>query len=127
MEEFRDERLAFYWHEGILMCDWFIEEADFELIDFGVKIRKEMSGNKKVVMLSDIRKLKYVSREGRQRLAAKDAGEGVIAVAIVMNSKIQATLYNFFSFIYKSPLPAMLFTDKEEAIKWCKNILNENI
>jgi len=127
MEEFRDERLAFYWHEGILMCDWFIEEADFELTDFGVKIRKEMSGNKKVVMLSDIRKLKYVSRDGRQRMAAKDAGEGVIAVAIVMNSKIQATLYNFFSFIYKSPSPAKLFTDKEEAIKWCKNILNENI
>ncbi|GAB4461962.1 MAG: hypothetical protein Fur0028_14430 [Bacteroidales bacterium] len=127
MDEFRDNRLAFYWHEGILMCDWLVEEADFDLVEFGIKIRREMTGNKKIVMLSDMRKLKYVSREGRQRMAAKDAGEGVLAVAIVINSKVQATLYNFFSFIYKEPSPAKLFTNKEEAIKWCKNILNENI
>lgn len=127
MDEFRDNRLNFYWHEGILMCDWLVEEADLDLVEFGIKIRREMTGNKKIVMLSDVRKLKYLSREGRQRLAAKDAGEGVIAVAIVINSKVQATLYNFFSFIYKEPSPAKLFTNKEDAIKWCKSFLNEYI
>lgn len=127
MDEFRDNRIALYWHEGILMCDWFVEEVDYDLVDFGIKIRREMSGNKKTVMLSDIRRLKYMTREGRQRMAAQDAGEGLIAVAVVLNSKIQTTLYNFFSFIYKAPSPTKLFTDKEEAIIWCKKILNENI
>jgi len=124
MEEYRDEKLAFYWHEGILICDWLIEEADYELVELGIKVRKEMTGNKQIVMLSDVRNLKFITRAGRERLAGKDGGEGVIAV--VINSKVQAIMYNFFSMIYREPSPAKVFTNKEEAIKWCKKFINED-
>jgi len=127
MNEYRDDRLAFYWYEGILICDWLAEHADLQLVEDGIRIRREMTGDKKIVMLSDIRKLKTITREARERLSGKDGGENVVAVAIVINSKIQMVLYNFFTQIYKAPSPTKLFINKEEAIQWCKKFLNETI
>jgi hypothetical protein len=109
------------------MCDWLVEHADYEFVDFGTKKRLEITGTNSCVMLSDIRKLKSISREARQRLAGKDGSIGVIAVGIVMNSKIQAVMFNFFNMIYKAPSPVKLFTDKEEAIKWCKQFVPNDI
>jgi hypothetical protein len=118
--EYEDDRLRFYWQDDILMCDWLAEAGDYEFVDFGIKKRLEITGDKKIVMISDVRFLKFSTREARQRLADKDAAHGVIAVGVVLNSKVQIAIYNFFQAIYKQPTPAKLFSNKEDAIKWIK-------
>ena len=121
--EYKDDRLHFYWQDNILMCDWFVETADYEYVDFGIKKRLEITGDKKCVMISDISKIKSVSREARQRMSQKDAASGVVAVGIVLSSRVQAVIYNFFNSIYKQPSPAKLFTNKKDAIKWVKKYI----
>ena len=122
---YKDDNLCFYWYEGILMCEWFVEQGDYDFVDFGIKKRKEITGNKPCVMITDITSMKTSTREARQRMAEKDAAQGIIAVGIVLKSKVQAVIYKFFNAIYKQPAPAKIFTNKEDAIKWIKQYLPE--
>ena len=121
--EYKDDRLHFYWQEGILMCEWLVESADIEYVDFGIKKRLEITGDDPCVMISDISRLKSVSREGRQRMSQKDAAHCVIAVGIIVRSKVQVVIYNFFNTIYKQPSPTKIFSNKEDAIKWIKQYI----
>lgn len=123
---YKDDKLCFYWHDGILMCDWFVENADKEFVDFGIKKRLEITGNKPCVMITDISSLKSSTREARQRMAEKDGAIGMIAVGVVLRSKVQTVIYKFFNAIYKQPAPAKIFSNKEDAIKWCKQFLPKN-
>ncbi len=122
---YKNDEFCFYWHEGILMCDWFIEHLDYEFVDFGIRKRIEITGDKPIVMISDISSIKSSTREARQRMAQKDGAKDVIAVGIVIKSKVQAVIYKFFNAIYKQPAPAKIFTNKEDAIKWIKQYLPE--
>jgi len=123
--EYEDNRIRFYWQNNILMCDFLVENADYEYIDFGVKKRLEITGDKNVVMISDISRLKSSTREARERMADKDAAYGIAAAGVVLNSRVQKVIYNFFQAIYKQPAPAKLFSNKEDAIKWIKKYIPE--
>ena len=120
---YEDEKLKLFYEDGILFCEFLSEIADFELIDSGVKKRLEITGTKKTVMVSDIRRFRSSTREARQRMSAKDAAEGIVAVGIIMNSKVQQVMYNFFNAIYKQPAPAKVFTTKEDAVEWIKQFI----
>lgn len=124
---YSDDKLSFYWHEGILMCDFHIEHGDYEFVDFGIKKRLEITGSNPVVMLSDIRKLKTSTREARQRMAAKDGQIGMLAVGVVMNSRLQSVIYNFFMNLSSLTVPTKIFTNKEDAIEWCKNYVPKTV
>lgn len=87
-------------------------------VEEGIKRRCEVTKSNSYPMFVDIRPIKSVSREARERLSQKDAGKGCIAVALLVNSKIQEVLYNFFAAINKPPSPTKLFTNKEKALKW---------
>ena len=117
---YQDENFCYYWHEGILMCDWTALHADYDFVELGIKKRIEITGSNPCVMISDIRSLKASTREARQRMAGKDASNGMVAVAVVVNSKVQSVIYNFFKEVYKLPAPARVFTNKAKAIEWCK-------
>ena len=120
---YKDDNFCFYWHEGILMCDYFIENADEAFVDFGIKKRLEITGDKPCVMISDISSIKSTTREARQRMAQADGAKNVIAVGVVIKSKVQAVIYRFFNAIYKQPTTTKVFTNKEDAIKWIKQYL----
>lgn len=118
MNEYIDERFSFKLENGIIFCEWLKEHIDYKYVDEGIKIRLDITKDSDVLMLSDITKVKSGTREARQRMSEKDAGKGVKAVAVLVNSKVQKILYNFFNNIYKAPAPTKLFTNKAEAIKW---------
>jgi len=118
MKEYKDDNFIIKLEDGITHIICLTSELDFEAIDTGIKNRILITGNEHCVILGDIRKLKKISREARQRLSATDGGEGVAAVAFVLNSKLHKIMFNFFHSIYKAPAPTKLFNDKEKAINW---------
>ena len=118
-----DEKEKYYdiWIEdGIVHIIYLYEQFTEEMVDSLIKQRLELTKDKSYPMFSDIRKTKSFTREARQRFAQKDAGYGTMVVAILINSKIQEIIYNFFSTVYKAPSPAKMFTDKEKSLKWLK-------
>lgn len=118
MKEFTDDRFSIRLEDGIVFVTWFYDYITYEFVDAGIRIRKELTDGKSYPMLSDIRLIKSGSREARQRLSDRDAGEGITAVAVLVKSKTHRILYNFFTSIYKDPSPTKLFTDESEALKW---------
>lgn len=111
---------------NIIEIIWKKDYYDFEEVDFGMKKRAEIADNNKYPILSDFRKVKSGSRKAKERLAASDGGEGVIAVAILVSSLIHKVMFNFFNSIYKAPAPTMLFTDKDKALEWLEQYKNKN-
>ncbi|MEI6123373.1 MAG: STAS/SEC14 domain-containing protein [Bacteroidota bacterium] len=118
MDKTKDEFFDIWIEDGIVFIATNFEEYTAEMVEEGIKKRLELTKDKSFPMLGDIRKIKNFTREARQRLAQKDAGYGTKAAAILINSRLQEAMYNFFNAIYKAPAPAKMFTDKEKAIEW---------
>jgi hypothetical protein len=120
MESYIDEEFSIKIEDGIVYIEFFFEHGTWEIVDRGIKKRIEMTKGKAYPMLSDVRSMKTSTREGRQRMSDPDSGEGVIAGAVIINSKVQKVIYNLFQAIYKAPTQVKLFNNKEEAVEWVK-------
>jgi len=116
--QYKNEKIEIELKNGIVFFTVLIDILDIEIVKEAIQTRHNMSNGKNYPIFADIRKLNSVSREARQQLASKDAGEFVSAVAMLTNSKVQLIMFNFFNLIYKAPSPTKLFTNKEEALQW---------
>jgi len=104
--------------QDILNVVFHKETLSFEDADSAIKRRIEMVKGQSFLFFSDARKIKNVSREARTRMAQKDSTTGVIAAAILINSKTHRIMYNFFMKIYKPDANSKIFTDKDKALEW---------
>lgn len=75
--------------------------------------------------LVDIREMLYMKAETRDYLA-KASNTNLIASAILMNSKLQSGLVNFFTRFSKPKVPTKVFTDMREAESWLYEQLNKS-
>ncbi len=116
--EYNSDRFSILLKNGIVYFTFLDEKVDFSLVNDGIIKRLELTKGRTYPLFSDFRAVRRGSREARERMAAKDGGIGVSAVAVLVNSKVHRVIYNFFHSIYKAPAPAKLFTDKEKALAW---------
>lgn len=116
--EYNCDRFSILIRNGIVYFTFLEEIVDFSLVDDAIIKRLELANGRTFPVFSDLRVVKNSSREARERMASMDGGRGVSAVAVLVNSKVQRVIYNFFHSIYKAPAPAKLFTDKEKALAW---------
>ncbi len=118
MKEYKDSRFSMKIEDGILHAIFNEEFVDYSLVNDGINKRIELTQGTSYPMLSDFRKVKSGTRQARERMSAKDAGIGISAVAILIESGVQRVIYNFFHSIYKAPAPARLFTNRDKALEW---------
>lgn len=120
MENIENEFCKMWREDGIIFIDYLSENIDDNMVDFLIKTKMKLADGRWYPMLSDISHVKSFSRAARERFSKKDAGEYTSAAAILVSSKVQVLIYNFFNSIYKAPSPAKLFhyTQKEEALAW---------
>lgn len=118
MENYIDDEFSIKLEDGIVFIEFFFEHGTWEIVDRGIKKRIELCAGNSYPMVSDVRSMKTSTREGRQRMSDPDSGEGVIAGAVIINSKVQQVIYNLFAAIYKAPTQVKVFTNKEDAIAW---------
>jgi len=118
MQEYTTDKFSINLIDDVIFIKFFIHEFDFDTIDEGVTKRLEITGKNSYPIFADIRTLKIITRDARERLAAPDAGQGVTAVAMLVNSQVQVVLFNFFNAIYKSPTPSKLFRNQKKALQW---------
>jgi len=125
MIQYKDENFIVELIDGIIHVVWLKERYEYEEVDFIIKKRIEMCDGKAYPIFTDLRLLKTGSRQARERLAGKDAGVGVIAVAVLVSTRVQQTLYSFFHAIYKAPAKAKIFSDKSKALEWLEQFKEE--
>ncbi len=118
-----DEDFSILITDGIMFIDFYCEHGTYEIADRGIKRKIELIKGESFPLISDMRAVKTSTREARQRMSEFDAAIGVKAVGIIINSKVQQIMINFFTAINKRPAPTKVFTKKEDAIRWVQKFV----
>ncbi len=124
VENYIDHDFSIKFEDDIVFVDYFIVDATYEVADRAIKKKLEMFQGKSFPIVADMRNVKTSTRESRQRMSEPDAAIGVKAVAVIINSKVQKVMFNFFSAINKRPAPARVFSNKEDAVKWVQKFVD---
>lgn len=74
-------------------------------------------------LLIDSRQIKSMTREARDFFSMNNRASYVLAFAIIIQSPLSSIIGNFFMGINKPRVPARLFTNEADAVKWLQNFL----
>jgi hypothetical protein len=78
---------------------------------------------KKFPLLVDARNIKFISKEARDHFSLRNRDSVVNAFAILIYSPVSRIIGNFFMGLSKPAVPARLFNEEEEALKWLTKFL----
>jgi len=78
---------------------------------------------KKFPLLIDSRNIKYITKEARDHFSIKNRETVITSFGILIYSPLSRIIGNFFMGLNKPSVPAKLFTDEQEAVKWLKRFL----
>lgn len=82
------------------------------------KAVNDLFKEKKFPLLVNSTKIKSMSREARRYLAITDRSTHITAFAVVADSFLSMIIVNFFFKFNKTGVPARMFTNEENALKW---------
>lgn len=112
--------------DGIIYNIIFLHNAEVNKADIAANISAitKLAQGVRRPILSDIRNLKDVDREGRRLGAGKEAASNILALAILLGSPVSQAIGNIFLKINKPKYPTRLFTSESEAVLWLKRFLS---
>lgn len=96
---------------------------DLEMAKAIVKERLELSNGKDYPVVLDLDKLSMTDKSVRDFMN-KEGTEGIKAGAIVTKKIFVKHIMNFFLKVSKPEVPAKLFSDEKEAVKWLKKYVD---
>ncbi len=79
--------------------------------------------DKKFPLLIDARNIKYMEREARQHFSTNGRETKINCFAVMVKSPLSRLIGNFFMGLNKPAIPARLFDDENEAVKWLKQYI----
>lgn len=74
-------------------------------------------------ILTDLRSIKSISKEARDYYSKNEMAPGRVAIALLIDSYFSKVMANFFIGFSKPITPTQMFTSKEEAIEWLKQMI----
>jgi hypothetical protein len=90
--------------------------------------RLEYTNGKWMYTLIDGSNLKSTTKEARDYMANPEGGlKGILAGAFLSNSVVTTVIINLYLSINKPPTPAKFFSNKENAVKWLKELKNSQL
>lgn len=103
-------------------------EMDLDIAKELVKNRLDYTGGREMYTLIDGTNLKSTTKEARDYMTDPEGGlKGILAGAFLANSVVTTVIINLYLTINKPPKPAKFFSNKDSAIKWLKDLKQNNI
>jgi hypothetical protein len=103
-------------------------EITFEIAKELVANRLEYTNGKSMYTLIDGSNIKSTTKEARDYMANPDGGlKGILAGAFLSSSVVTTVIINLYLSINKPPTPARFFSNKENAVKWLKELKNNEL
>jgi hypothetical protein len=99
------------------------EELTLEHAKADCALSREMVGDKRVAVLSDVRLLDHHYPEVRDFYATEEMQERISAMAVLLDSLPLRLIGNFFIYVSRPPYPTRLFTKEESAIDWLRTFI----
>lgn len=103
--------------------------AEIELEDAleNSRVVNGLKGPERFALIIDTRPIKSITKEARDHFSMRGRESRVIGFAILMGSPLSMIIGNFFMGLNKPRVPVKLFTSDENAVKWCKSIVQTEI
>jgi len=126
MNEYHDNNISIEIKEGIVFITIHAANVEYELIDFGIKQRLKMCDGKTYPIVTDIRSIKSISKQAKERLADIDGEINTNAVAAIYKRNFYYLIVFSYLLIYNSNIPTRVFTSRRKAIKWAQKFITKN-
>lgn len=108
---------------GIIIATWKAAFIDLETAQKAVSNRLTVFAGQNYPVLVKIKSIKDSTKEARDFLASEQAGKGIIAGAIHVDSIIENMLATFFIYLNKPVTPTKIFKDETKAKEWLAQFL----
>jgi len=116
-EEIRTETCRTWLDAGVL-CVEQVGIQTYEAACVNVAASQKVAAGRRLPMLVDMSKVTTITREARERYASPGNQETISACAIVVGSRLNRFIGNFFIGLNKAPVPTRLFDTPADARAW---------
>lgn len=116
--KFKHVNFEMWIEDGVFHIVVLSDSFTLDMTKESVRERIRITQGKPYPMLSDSRKVVDFDKEARKYLAHNDQVVNLKAGAILIKTRLQKSLGNFFIHFNKPSIPARLFTVREEALAW---------
>lgn len=120
---FENDVVSFDLKDGILYGKYKVLEIDIQTARAATLFRQEITAGRKLPAIADISMVKQVTKETRAFFSSAQAGEDLLALALVVNNPVTRTMGNFFLKFHQPQYPFRLFTSLDEANTWIKKMI----
>jgi hypothetical protein len=118
-ENFKENQYLKCWIEnGILYGVYTTDYIDLEIAKICAGLRIDVCNGNYYPALADVRSVKSATKDAREYLASEHGTSFIVATAMIISSSVNKILGNFYLQINKPKIPAKIFTNKKDAIKW---------
>jgi hypothetical protein len=107
-------------HDGIVHFEYQCKVVDLNIQKRSISKRMELSQGISRPVLSDCRKVNYWTKEAKGYGLSSSSQELITAIALVIESPIQAISWNLAMKLFKIRFPTKVFTDISQALAWLK-------
>ncbi len=121
MTDYYSDYFSIQIDNDIVYVIWQKEWVDYKAIDYLIKSRLAITGERSYPMFSDITRLKGGTRDAMIRLAAKDGLTGLKALAVLYDKKLHIVLYRLFNIFSNNTVPTKFFRCNSKAFLWLEN------
>lgn len=125
IKELNSKYVKFNIDENNILCLSFkVEHISLEIAKEITKERLEFTNGQDTNMYVEVTTLKSIDKTARDYFSSNEGNEKLKAVAIFTNSKLSFFLANFLLKVNFQicTIPVKIFTEKEKALAWLKNI-----
>jgi hypothetical protein len=108
--------------DNILLGTYLVGKVDLEVAQDATAFRKQVCGGQVYPGLVDISLVKEVTKEARKYFSSQEAGEGMSALAVVIDNPVSKMMANFFLRFNRPSYPFRFFSNYQEAKTWLKSL-----
>jgi len=123
-----DENDSFFvWEEDNVICYVYKNPiVDLETAKINVAMKYKISNNIPRLWYADMINVRSITKSARDYYASNDSEDLVIGAAVLASSAISKIIATFFLNFNKPKTPLKIFTSKEKAFEWLKNLQKVN-
>lgn len=111
---------------GIIIATWKAPFINLDIAKNVVSSRLKATMGQNYAVLIRMKSIKGSSKEARDFLASQIGCNGLLAVAILVDSIVENMLATFFIYLNKPIIPTKIFKDEKTATKWLEQFVEND-
>lgn len=117
---YENDIISIQFRNGVLCGKYKVAVIDLSVAEGATDYRKKITGGRKIASIVDISSVKHVDKEARTFFSSSEAGQDLLALAVILNNPVTRMMGNFFVKFYHPVYPFRFFTNFEEADAWIR-------